>query len=100
MPKKSKAKRVQSLPEEHHLATTHSVFNLPKAVEQQSKIQEKDVFEGYKKKTPEKKSKSKSKVPKGSHRMPDGSIMKDSDMKKKSKTKRSKKKVYRNSNRI
>ena len=31
-----------------------------------------------------KKKKGKSSVPKGSHRMPDGSIMKDSAMKKKS----------------
>jgi len=32
------------------------------------------------------KAKAKGKVPKGSHRMPDGSIMKDSDMKKGKKT--------------
>tara|TARA_R110000796_G_scaffold233014_1_gene351476 strand:- start:43 stop:159 length:117 start_codon:yes stop_codon:yes gene_type:complete len=34
---------------------------------------------------PKKKEKPKKKVPKGSHRMPDGSIMKDSAMKKKKK---------------
>jgi len=43
-------------------------------------------FGGKKKKE---KKKTEKKVPKGSHRMPDGSIMKDSDMKKKSSMKTS-----------
>jgi len=34
------------------------------------------------------KKKTNKKVPKGSHRMPDGSIMKDKDMKKKNKKKK------------
>jgi hypothetical protein len=34
------------------------------------------------------------KVPKGSHRMPDGSIMKDSDMKKKKTSSKKKKSTY------
>ena len=67
-------------------------------------VKPKDVFEGYKdqKKTKKPKKKcvkvcpkgnkvchcaNKKKVPKGSHLMSDGSIMKDSDMKKKTKSK-------------
>jgi len=49
-------------------------------------VKPKDVFVGYKDQKKPKKKKVKS-VPKGSHRMPDGSIMKDSDMKKKDKKK-------------
>ena len=61
-------------------------------------VKPQDVFVGFKQ--PPKKSvkvcpkgnkvchcSNKKKVPKGSHRMPDGSIMKDSDMKKKGKSK-------------
>tara|TARA_B100000768_G_scaffold163558_1_gene164912 strand:- start:563 stop:706 length:144 start_codon:yes stop_codon:yes gene_type:complete len=44
------------------------------------------------KKKPKKPAKRKTKVPKGSHRMPDGSIMKDKDMKKTSKKGKSYKK--------
>ena len=47
---------------------------VPKRVEQSKKIKPKEVFASVPK---------KKKVPKGSHRMPDGSIMKDKDMKKK-----------------
>ena len=61
-------------------------FNLEETQEDAKKIKSKDVFEGYK------APKSKSKVPKGSHRMPDGSIMKDSDMKKRRTAPKSKKK--------
>lgn len=50
MVKKKKARKVPQLPPNHHLATTHSVFNLPKSVEKDSKIKAKDVFEGYKSK--------------------------------------------------
>ena len=86
MPKKPKATKVPSLGDDHALATTHSVFNLPALVAKDSKIQAKDVFDGYKKKTPAKKKT----VPKGSHRMPDGSIMKDSAMPKKKTKKKTK----------
>jgi len=48
MVKKTKAKKVPKLPENHHLATTPSVFNLPYQVEKDSKVKAKDVFEGYK----------------------------------------------------
>tara|TARA_R110000868_G_scaffold24550_4_gene96786 strand:+ start:1681 stop:1890 length:210 start_codon:yes stop_codon:yes gene_type:complete len=56
MPKKQKTTKILNLPDNHALATTHSVFNLPKAVEEKSKIQAKDVFEGY---SAPKKTKSK-----------------------------------------
>ena len=77
-------------------------YDIKKAIEPKG-IQPKEVFENYvkddkkknskankKKKTNSKANKKNSKakkgrVPKGSHRMPDGSIMKDSDMKKKKK---------------
>tara|TARA_R110000782_G_scaffold71200_1_gene142881 strand:+ start:463 stop:642 length:180 start_codon:yes stop_codon:yes gene_type:complete len=45
MPKKLKARKVPSLPANHHDARTPSVFNLPKAVEKDSKIKAKDVFD-------------------------------------------------------
>lgn len=48
MPKKLKARKVPSLPANHHDARTPSVFNLPKQVEKDSKIKAKDVFENYK----------------------------------------------------
>ena len=67
-------------------------YNLEEVTEDQKKVKAKDVFDSY---TPPKKSKDnkknnntgrkKGRVPKGSHRMPDGSIMKNSDMKKKKK---------------
>jgi len=50
---------------------------VPKRVEESKKIKPKEVFATLP------KTKAKKKVPKGSHRMPDGSIMKDKDMKKK-----------------
>ena len=40
------------------------------------------------------KKQSKGKVPKGSHRMPDGSIMKNKNMKKKNKGKKKTKRTY------
>ena len=57
-------------------------FDVAKAIEP-PKIKSADIFDmmGAKKKT----AKKKKAVPKGSHRMPDGSIMKDSAMKKKKK---------------
>ncbi len=45
MVKKTKARKVPKLPENHHLATTHSVFNIPKQVEKDAKVKAKDVFD-------------------------------------------------------
>lgn len=84
MPKKN----VKSVP-----YNSEDCYNLEEVTEDQKKVKAKDVFDSY---TPPKKSKDKKKtnsntgrkkgrVPKGSHRMPDGSIMKNSDMKKKKK---------------
>jgi hypothetical protein len=56
MPKKPKVRRVPKLPANHHLATTPSVFNIPKQVEKDSKVKAKDVFENY----PSKKKKKNS----------------------------------------
>ena len=92
MTKKTKTTKVKSLGDDHASATTHSVFNLPKDVEKKSKVMAKDVFDMPKSKSKKKTKKKSSKVPKGSHRMPDGSIMKDSAMKKKSTKKKSTKK--------
>ena len=52
------------------------------------RLKPKDVFD-YKKEEPSDKQSNNKKVPKGSHRMPDGSIMKDKDMKPKKKKKKS-----------
>lgn len=52
--------------------------------EKSKRLKPKDVFD-YKKEEPS----DRKKVPKGSHRMPDGSIMKDKDMKPKKKKKKS-----------
>jgi len=51
--------------------------------EKSKRLKPKDVFD-YKKEEPS----DRKKVPKGSHRMPDGSIMKDKDMKPKGKKKK------------
>ncbi len=65
-------------------------YDIKKAIEPKG-IQPKEVFDNYvkddkkKKKTNSNTGRKKGRVPKGSHRMPDGSIMKDSDMKKKKK---------------
>lgn len=59
---------------------------VPKRVEESKKIKPKEVFgSNYTSTNSPKKTKASKKVPKGSHRMPDGSIMKDKDMKKKKK---------------
>ena len=60
MPKKQKITKIQSLKENHDIATTHSVFNMVSSVKKDSKVQEKDVFEGIKKK-PKAKAKPKAK---------------------------------------
>ena len=59
--------------------------NIPQANDEFKKVKSKDVFEQAPTKSKPTKSKPKknTKVPKGSHRMPDGSIMKDKDMKSK-----------------
>jgi len=62
-------------------------YDLNKEREKDKKIKPKQVFDF--KNTDSKKQKNK-KVPKGSHRMPDGSIMKDSDMPSKGKSKKNK----------
>lgn len=64
-------------------------YDIKKAIEPKG-IQPKEVFDNYVKDSEgkdkkKKKTKPKGRVPKGSHRMADGSIMKDSDMKKKKK---------------
>tara|TARA_R110001632_G_scaffold104033_3_gene212845 strand:+ start:2265 stop:2534 length:270 start_codon:yes stop_codon:yes gene_type:complete len=68
-------------------------YDIKKAIEPKG-IQPKEVFDNYVKddkknskanKKKKSKKKPKGRVPKGSHRMADGSIMKDSDMKKKKK---------------
>tara|TARA_R110002110_G_scaffold411857_1_gene636880 strand:+ start:257 stop:460 length:204 start_codon:yes stop_codon:yes gene_type:complete len=60
MPKKQKITKIQSLKDNHDIATTHSVFNMVSSVKKDSKVQEKDVFEGIKKK-PKAKAKPKAK---------------------------------------
>tara|TARA_R110000782_G_scaffold142004_1_gene234719 strand:- start:46 stop:288 length:243 start_codon:yes stop_codon:yes gene_type:complete len=59
-------------------------FDVAKAIEP-PKIKSADIFDMMGAKTPKVPKKKKKAVPKGSHRMPDGSIMKDSAMKKKKK---------------
>ncbi len=56
MPKKVRPRKVRKLPANHHLATTPSVFNIPKQVEKDSKVKAKDVFENYPTNNKKKKS--------------------------------------------
>tara|TARA_R110000737_G_scaffold157324_1_gene185847 strand:- start:14608 stop:14856 length:249 start_codon:yes stop_codon:yes gene_type:complete len=78
MPKKKKVvKNVMVKPIVNHDLIQ---INLKQELDDEKKIKPEKLFEGYSQ--PKKKKKP---VPKGSHRMPDGSIMKDSDMKKKGK---------------
>ena len=59
-------------------------FKVRESVKKNSRLKSKDVFD----KPKGQEEKKKKKVPKGSHRMPDGTIMKDKDMPKaKSKSK-------------
>jgi len=62
-------------------------YDMKGSVDKDKKVKQSEVFG---------KTKSNKKVPKGSHKMPDGSIMKDSDMKKPKKPtkKKTKKKSY------
>lgn len=55
MPKKVRPRKVMKLPHNHQLATTPSVFNIPKQVEKDSKVKAKDVFDNL----PTKKKKKK-----------------------------------------
>ena len=73
--KKKKSKIMKPVPNQDKLQ-----FEVKEKIK--SVIKPKDIFEGIQ--TPPKK-KTKKKVPKGSHRMPDGSIMKDKDHKGKNK---------------
>ena len=61
-------------------------LDLVKKREKSKRLKPKDVFDYKKEKPSDRQSNNnKKKVPKGSHRMPDGSIMKDKDMKPKGK---------------
>lgn len=67
-------------------------YDLTKEREKDKKVKPKQVFDF---KNSDSKKQNDKKVPKGHHRMPDGSIMKDSDMKKKNKkTKKNKYSSY------
>ncbi len=87
MPKKGKMKKAPA-----------TYYDMAGSVEKDKKVKQSDVFgkTGKVKAKPKQKSKpkSKAKIPKGYHRMPDGTIMKDSDMPqaKQQKTKKDKKK--------
>jgi len=72
--RKKKEKKPKKMKECPNGECQHEV---PKAVAENKKVKPKEVFGP--------KYNEKKKVPKGSHRMPDGSIMKDSDMKSKKK---------------
>jgi len=70
----------------HQKATVYDnneCFNLVKKQTEEKKINPKKVFKGYTAPSGQKKKKGKGTLPKGSHKMPDGTIMKDSNMKKK-----------------
>jgi len=64
-------------------------YDMAGSVEKDKKVKQSDVFGKTGK--AKAKPKSKAKIPKGYHRMPDGTIMKDSDMKKTKKDKKKKK---------
>tara|TARA_R110002096_G_scaffold28391_6_gene86095 strand:+ start:123 stop:380 length:258 start_codon:yes stop_codon:yes gene_type:complete len=84
MPKKKKTKTKVQKPMSSGTPNykQKSQYDVEKEIKP-DKIVEKDIFDGV--------SNKKGKVAKGSHRMPDGSIMKDSAMKKsKSKKKKTK----------
>jgi len=60
-------------------------FDLKDRVKRDNRVSHKEVF-GMPKKSPNKKTTKK--IPKGMHVMPDGTLMKDSDMPKKTKSKK------------
>ncbi len=69
-------------------------YDMAGSVEKDKKVKQSDVFGKTGKVKAKPKAKSKAKIPKGYHRMPDGTIMKDSDMPKKKTKKDKKKKKY------
>jgi len=80
MPKKGKTTKAPA-----------NYYDMEGSVEKDKKVKQSDVFgkTGKAKAKPKAKPKAKSKkVKKGYHRMPDGTIMKDSDMKKDKKKKK------------
>ena len=82
MPKKKK-KVIQMKSVSDTGVNTEAQHKVPERVEQYQKILPKEVFG----KAASSRTQKPGKVPKGSHRMPDGSIMKDSEMKPKPKAK-------------
>tara|TARA_R110000822_G_scaffold2399_6_gene11361 strand:+ start:1632 stop:1895 length:264 start_codon:yes stop_codon:yes gene_type:complete len=81
MPKKKKCVNMKQCEEESMTGSTESQHRVPESVKKYQRIDQKEVFGSKAKGKPTKATKTK--VPKGSHRMPDGSIMKDSAMKNK-----------------
>jgi hypothetical protein len=79
---KSKQKKVKNVMVKPIVNHDWIQINIMKELNDDKKIKPEKLFEGYSQ--PKKKPKKK-RLPKGSHRMPDGSVMKDSDMKKKDK---------------
>jgi len=71
-------------------------FDLKDRVKRDNKVSHKEVFGSMPKKSPNKKKTTK-KIPTGMHVMPDGTLMKNSDMPKKSKTKSKKKSTKKKS---
>ena len=70
-------------------------YDMAGSVEKDKKVKQSTVF-GKSSAKPKAKPKTKAnaKIPKGYHRMPDGTIMKDSDMPKNKTKKDKKKKIY------
>lgn len=62
-------------------------YDMAGSVEKDKKVKQSDVF-GKKSSAKAKPKSKKTKIPKGYHRMPDGTIMKDSDMKNNKKKKK------------
>ena len=60
---------------------SNEVFNLEEKLKKDKTVKQKDVFQTDPSK--KKKKKNSKKIPKGYHRMPNGKLMKDSDMPKK-----------------
>ena len=76
MPKKGKMKKAPA-----------NYYDMEGSVEKDKKVKQSDVF-GKQSSAKAKPKSKKTKVKKGSHRMPDGTIMKDSDMKNNKKKKK------------
>lgn len=81
--RKKKVKPVKQMKEQTCSTCGDTQHKVPQAVKENKNVKPTEVFgSAY-----TKPKSSSSKVKKGSHRMPDGSIMKDSDMKKSKKSK-------------